>query len=131
MVVDTSALLSILLEEPEAHAVAEALEAAPDRFLSAATLVELRIVAEARWGPPGAIVVEDIVREAEIQIVDFSADQVEHALDGWRRFGKGNHPAALNLGDCFAYALASREGLPVVCVGDDFAQTDVDVLPPR
>lgn len=97
--------------------------------MSAVTLVELGIVLEARLGPIAATKIDRFLRDARIEVVPVDRAQVDHALEGWRRFGKGNHPAALNLGDCFTYALSSVTARPVLCVGDDFTRTDLDVVP--
>lgn len=129
IVVDTSAIIAMLLDEPSAVAVEQTLAEADGRVMSAATVVELMIVAESRKGPAGALKVEEIVRESQIEIVEHDGRCAALAVEGWRRFGKGRHPAALNLGDCFAYGLARSLGAPVVCVGNDFAQTDVDTVP--
>ncbi len=101
------------------------LETATVRLLSAATRVELGIVIEARLWPRGQDVVERFLRDAKIEIVAVDADLAERAVRAWRRYGKGRHPAALNFGDCFTYALAEQAGLPVLCTGNDFPETDV------
>ncbi len=108
--------------------VLTALEAADDRLMSAATVVELAIVAEARLGPAGGGVADRFLRDGGIDVAAFDRTQVDRALEGWRRFGKGRHPAALNLGDCFTYGLAVATGYPVLCLGDDFRRTDVEVV---
>lgn len=131
LVVDTSAIVCLLLGEPDAPRVAEALQGDPDLVMSAATHVELMLAAESRKGPAGALKVGEIMREAQIEIVEHGPPHADAAIDGWRRFGKGRHPAGLNLGDCFTYGLARVRGAPVVCVGTDFALTDVEVLPER
>lgn len=131
LVVDTSALVAVLLDEPAAAAVLTALEECQPRLISAATLVELGIVLEARLGSAGTGIAARVVRDAQIEVVDLDSTQADRALEGWRRFGKGRHPAGLNLGDCFTYGLATTTGHPVLCVGDDFARTDVEVLPAR
>lgn len=129
LVVDTSALVAILLDEPAGAAVLAALAEGEPRLISAATLVELGIVLEARLGPFGGGLAARSVRDGGIEVVDLDRSQADRALEGWRRFGKGRHPAGLNLGDCFTYGLAMATGHPVLCVGDDFVRTDVDVLP--
>jgi len=131
LVVDASAVVAVLEGEAAAAAVIDALDRAEWRLMSAATLVELGIVVQARLGPVGALAVERLLRDGEIDVVAFDHPQADRALDAWRRFGKGHHPAALNLGDCYVYALAAERGLPVVCTGDDFAQTDLEVAPTR
>jgi ribonuclease VapC len=128
-VVDTSAIMALLLDEPDAPAIAEALATSGPVLMSAASLVEVTIVAEARLGPAGGALVQRVVREAAILIVDVDHESALDAIEGWRSFGKGRHPASLNLGDCFTYALASRQGAAVICTGSDFAGTDLAVLP--
>jgi ribonuclease VapC len=131
IVIDTSAVVAILGGEPDADVLIDAIEAADARYLSAATLVEVGIVLEARHGPAGTLAVDRFLRDGEVEVVALDRTQAERALDGWRRFGKGRHPAALNLGDCSTYGLAAELGVPVLCTGDDFAQTDLVVLPER
>ena len=131
VVVDTSAAVAVLLREPAADGVLAVLDAAEVRLMGAATCVELGIVLGGRFQAAGGPVVDSFLRDAEIEIVPLDRVQVSRALDGWRRFGRGRHPAALNLGDCFTYAVARETGLPVLCVGNDFPQTDVEVLPTR
>ncbi len=123
MIVDTSAVMAILRREDDADALARALARAPRVAVSAGTLIEIGIVAEGRGGPGGREAAERLLEDAEV--VPVSPAQVGLALAGWQRFGKGRHPAALNLGDCFAYALAMERGEPLLFKGDDFAQTDV------
>lgn len=129
LVVDTSAIMAILLEEPTSEHLAGLLADSDDAIMSAVTLVEATIVAEARLGPAGGSLVQRILREAEITVVDVTELTALDAIDGWRTYGKGRHRAALNLGDCFTYALAIRRNLPVLCTGGDFAETDVAVQP--
>lgn len=131
LVIDSSAAVAMLLSEPERDHLIEAVDAADLRLLSAATLVELGIVLEARLGPPGTGVADRFVHEGGIDVVPFDRGHADRALEGWRRFGKGRHPAGLNLGDCFTYALAIASDLPVLCIGHDFDQTDVAVVPHR
>lgn len=101
---------------------------ADDRLMSAATLVELGVVMEARLGVAGALAVDRLLRDGDVTVVAVDRRQSDQALDGWRRFGKGRHAAALNLGDCFTYALAADRGLPILCTGNDFRQTDLTVV---
>ena len=129
LVVDTSAAVAVLFDEPGADELIEALESTSVRVMSAATQVELGIVVEARLGPAGIDVVPRFIRDAGVDVVVVDADNAERALGGWRRFGKGRHRAGLNLGDCFVYALADQTGYPVLCTGDDFGATDVEVVP--
>jgi len=125
MVIDSSALLSILLGEPDARAFVEAL-ASPDRkLMSAVNKLETAAVVEARKGEAGARLFSKLLVTAEIEIIAFDSGQAEIALDAWRRYGKGRHPAALNIGDCAAYALARTLNDPLLYKGEDFSKTDV------
>ncbi|MGQ0433768.1 MAG: type II toxin-antitoxin system VapC family toxin [Microthrixaceae bacterium] len=129
IVVDTSAAVAILLSEAQAESLLVALDDAEPRLMSAATFVELGAVLEAKLHPAGAGIAARFVDDGGIDLVAFDQTQADRALEGWRRFGKGRHPAALNLGDCFTYGLAVATDHPVLCVGDDFARTDVGVVP--
>ena len=131
LVVDTSAAVAVILGEPGGEELAGHLEDAIARLMPAAIRVELGIVIEARLGPAGQDVVSRFLRDAKIDIVPVDADLADRALSGWRRYGKGRHPAGLNFGDCFTYALAERTGHPVLCTGDDFAAADLTVIRPR
>ena len=128
MVIDTSALLAVLLQEPDAARVADAIEAGSPRLLSAATLLEASIVIESRKGEAGGRELDLLVYRGGIEIVPVDQGQAETARAAWRRFGKGRHPAALNYGDCFAYALAKSRRLPLLFRGDYFSRTDVDCV---
>lgn len=130
MVLDTSALLAILLGEPEAAACAQAIAAAPRCLLSAVSALETGLVIEARKGEPGGRELDLLLHRARIEIVPFTADHYELARTAWRRFGKGRHPAGLNLGDCCTYALARYSGEPLLCKGEDFARTDLRLVAP-
>jgi ribonuclease VapC len=125
MVLDTSALLAILMNEPEIDAFSAAIEADPRRLISAATVVETGIVVERRFGDPGGRELDLLLHRAGCEIVPVDAEQAEIARAAFRRFGKGRHPAGLNFGDCFAYSLAVVRGEPLLFKGNDFAQTDV------
>lgn len=131
LVIDTSAAVAIILAEPGSHELAAHLETAVARLMAAAVRVELGIVIEARLWPSGQDVVERFLREARVEIVAVDADLADRALSSWRRYGKGRHPAGLNFGDCFTYALAERNGHPILCTGDDFATTDLAVVRPH
>lgn len=130
MVIDTSALLAILFSEPEAETFAAAIEGDPVRLMSAACLFETAIVVETRKGAAGGRELDLAVHQARIDIVPFDEGQAEVAREAYRRFGKGRHPARLNFGDCFAYALAMTSGEALLFKGDDFARTDVPALTP-
>jgi ribonuclease VapC len=125
MVIDTSALLAILLDEPERRAFNEAIEAAEPRLMSAATFVEASIVIESRFGAEGLRDLDLFVERAGIGLAAVDAEQAHVARRAFSRFGKGRHPAGLNYGDCFSYALATVLGEPLLYKGDDFERTDV------
>lgn len=126
MIIDTSALFAVLAEEPEAPAFRRALAEAPSPKVSAATLVEARVVVEARLGPRQRRKLDALLRESSAEIVPFDEEQATIASDAYRDFGKGSgHPARLNLGDCYSYALASQTGEPLLYKGEDFSHTDL------
>jgi ribonuclease VapC len=125
MVLDISGVLALLFNEPEADAIEVALDRDAVRLISAASYVEAAIVVEARLGETGGREFDLLVHKAAIEIVAVTAEQAEVARDAWRRFGRGRHEAQLNVGDCFAYALAVVSGEPLLCKGDDFAKTDI------
>lgn len=129
MVIDTSGLLAILLGENEAAAFARAIAAEPRRLLSAVSALEAAIVIETKKGPPGGRELDLLIHRAGIEVVPMTADQVDLAREAYRRFGKGRHPAGLNLGDCCAYALARQSGAPLLFKGSDFARTDIARVP--
>jgi ribonuclease VapC len=126
MVIDSSALLAIVFQEPEARRMAEAIARAPVRRMSAVNWLESLLVVEARHGVESADETLLILRDLEIQSVPFDLEQMQEARAAWQRFGKGRHPAALNLGDCCAYAAAITSGEPLLCKGEDFEKTDID-----
>lgn len=125
MVIDTSALIALLELEPEAARIAAAIEADPVRLLSAATLVETSIVLETRRGEAAVRELDLAIARGGFTVEAVTSGQAEVARQAWRRFGKGRHPAGLNYGDCFSYALARATGEALLFKGDDFAQTDV------
>jgi ribonuclease VapC len=125
MVLDTSAIVAILLDEPESAALARRIEDDPTRLVSAASRVEATFVIESRKRAAGRERLERFFRLTGAEVVPVTPDQVEIACEAFRRYGKGRHPAALNLGDVFAYALAKTSGEPLLFKGDDFAKTDI------
>jgi len=132
MVIDTSALVAILLREPGSTRLDRAIADARTRHLSAVSRVELSCVIEGRKGDAGRADLENLLREAAIAIVGVSPQQAEIAIEAFQRFGKGRHRAALNIGDCFAYALAKAADDVLLFKGDDFAHTDIrPALPPE
>jgi ribonuclease VapC len=125
MVVDTSAIMAILLGEPEAEAFVRALAHDPKKMISAFNALESAIVIETKKGEAGGRELDLLLHRARIEIIPFSVDQLEVALTAWRNYGKGHHPAGMNIGDCCAYALAKYSGEPLLFKGQDFAQTDI------
>lgn len=122
--VDTSAVVAIVLGEVDAEALLTVIEA-EHTIMSAATLTEAGIVVEARQGPDASRDLQTLVDSA-IEVVSFDRDHARAAHAAWIRFGKGRHPASLNLGDCFSYATASLAGVPLLFKGSDFTQTDIE-----
>ena len=127
MVIDTSAMLAILMHEPAADRLVSAVEADRSRLVSAATVVEASLVLLARYGEAGDPQLDRLLRGIGAEVVPVGEEQVALARDAALRFGRGRHPAALNFGDCFSYALSVARGEPLLFVGDDFSQTDVEV----
>jgi ribonuclease VapC len=130
MVVDTSAVLAILQDEPERRRFNEAIEAADSRLMSVATFVEISIVVEARFGAEGLHHLDLLLDRAGMELAPVDVEQARVARGAFSRFGKDRHPAALNYGDCLSYALAHVMGEPLLFKGDDFFKTDIrPVLP--
>ena len=126
MIVASSALVAILRNEPDAPAFAAAIDHATVRRISAANFLEAAIVVDSSRSPVASRRLDDVMREAELAIEPVTEAQAHLARDAYRDFGKGSgHPARLNFGDCFAYALARDTGEPLLFKGDDFAQTDI------
>lgn len=128
MVIDSSALLAILLDEPERRAFNEAIEQAAVRRLSVANLLETSIVIETRFGAEGLRDLDHFLAIAGIERVAVDLHQVELARRAFSQYGKGRHPAGLNFGDCFAYALAKNLAEPILFKGRDFSQTDLEAV---
>ena len=127
MIIDTSVLVAILDQEPEADRIVRTLASASERTLSAANLVEAGIVMQARRGDDGARDLDLLVAKLRVDIVAVTASQADIARKAFRRYGRARHPANLNFGDCFAYALAKDKSVPLLFKGNDFGQTDVMV----
>jgi ribonuclease VapC len=126
MVIDTSALLAILLDEPDAETMAQTIEAAAAPVISAATLVELSAVILHKLGPEALEDINALLATAGIEIEPLTETQARLASDAYARYGKGRtHPAQLNLGDCFSYALAADLNRPLLFKGEDFKTTDI------
>ncbi len=130
MVIDTSALIAILTGEPEADAFSKAIAADPRRLVAAFNLLEASAVIESRKGPAGGRELDLLLHAAGMDVVAMDSQQSELARAAYRKFGKGRHPAGLDLGDCCAYALAQSSGEPLLFKGDDFAKTDVPTVSP-
>lgn len=128
MTIDTSALIAILLGEPEAELFALAIAQAPKRLLSAFTALETGIVVEAKKGDLAGRELDLLIHQAKIEIVALTTEQSEIARSAWRKYGKGRHPAGLNIGDCCSYALAKCAGEPLLFKGADFPRTDVEAV---
>lgn len=125
MVIDSSSLIAILLGEPNAPALAKALTTDPKRLMSAFTAFETAVVIEARKGPAGGREFDLLVHRTLVAIVPMTADHFKLAREAYAKYGKGRHPAGLNLGDCCSYALAKYSGEPLLFVGEDFSKSDI------
>ncbi len=125
MVLDASAVLAVLLKEPERDLFAEAISGAEVRLASAVNAFEVAIVLLARKGPPGLRELDLLFHSAGVDVVPFTDTHLILAREAFHRYGKGRHAAGLNLGDCCAYALSMNSGEPLLYKGRDFAQTDV------
>jgi ribonuclease VapC len=127
MIIDTSAVLAIFLAEPERKEFLERILQAETRRISAASVLETGVVLEARKGEAAGREFDLFVVRTNLEVVPVDGDQVDIARSAWRKYGKGRHAAALNFGDCFAYALAKFSGEPLLAKGGDFGQTDIVV----
>ena len=127
MVIDTSAILAILFQEPEADRLVRAIARESLRLLSASSLMEAAIVVQHRAGDEGAKDLDLLLDSLAIEIAAVTVRQARIARQGFRQFGKGLHPAGLNFGDCFAYALAKETKQPLLFKGEDFSRTDVEI----
>ena len=123
---DTSALAAVVFGEPDADALAAVMQrSVGDLAISASTLVEVGIVVEAKQGPAASADLQALLAQLAVRTIPLDEGQATLAVAAWRRFGKGRHPAGLNLGDCFAYALAKSNGASLLFKGPDFTQTDI------
>ena len=126
MIIDTSAVLAVLFGEPDAGRYEEAIAAAWPRRMSVVALLEAAMVVEGRGGAAAGQELDTLLERSEIELAPATPEHANAARRAWRRFGKGNHPAALNFGDCFAYALAKTAGEPLLFKGEDFSRTDIE-----
>ena len=127
MILDTSALFAIFGDEPERRSFNEAIEAAENRRMSVATYVEISIVLEARHGAEGSRELDLFLDRAAIELVPVALEQARLPRRAWHRFRRGRDPAALNFGDCLAYAVARVAQRPLLAKGQDFPQTDLEL----
>ena len=125
IVIDASAVVACLAEEAEATEFAKRIALAKRRFISSVNLLEARLVRVFSKGIPAEIV-DDFLANENIEVIAFDEPLSELAFDAYRRYGKGRHPARLNMGDCAAYALAKARGWPLLYKGDDFSETDIE-----
>ena len=128
MVIDTSAIVAILLGEPEAERFARAIADDPRRLVSAFSALETYVVIQAKKGDSAAREADSLFHRTQIDTVGMNADQVEIARNAWSSYGRGRHAAGLNIGDCCSYALALYSGEPLLYKGEDFARTDVTAV---
>lgn len=126
MIVDSSALVAILLGEPEADEFRELAASSTQPRMSVMSLLETTIVLEGREDSPRASEIDQLVADLGIQLMPVTLEQIQVARQAWRQFGRGNHPAKLNFGDCVVYGLAVTSGEPLLFKGDDFALTDIE-----
>jgi ribonuclease VapC len=129
MVIDTSALIAMLSDEPEAERFEAAVEADHVRLMSTASYLETVIVIETRFGEPGGRELDLWLHRAAVDLVAVDADQTDAARAAYRKYGKGQHRAGLNYGDCFSYGVAKISGQPLLFKGEDFQHTDIPAVP--
>jgi ribonuclease VapC len=128
VILDTSAIVAILLREPTMDRLLELLEEAEDCRIGAPTLLETGMVVTGRMGDTGRVLLAAFLQETNVDILSFTEAHWRVAQSAFVRFGKGRHPAALNLGDCLTYAIAYVAGEPLLCIGDDFCRTDLELV---
>ncbi len=128
MILDSSAMVAVLLKEPGHEALLNHLAENPEPGVGAPTLVETGIVLAARLGPSGETLLARFVQGQELAVIALGDEHWQIAIQAFLRFGKGRHPAALNFGDCLTYAVARLANEPLLCVGDDFAKTDLELV---
>jgi ribonuclease VapC len=126
MLLDTSAIVAILQDEPERRKFNEAIEGAESRSLSTASFVECSMILESRYGADGIRDLDLFIAKAQVSLVPVDEEQADLARRAFRKYGKGRHPAGLNFGDCFSYALSQALDEALLFKGNDFSQTDVE-----
>ena len=127
MILDSSAILAILLREPRHGAIVDAIAAAPNLAIGAPTLTETGIVLQNRIGENARSILIHFIHEWKVEIVAFGEPHWQEAVIAYSRYGKGNHKAALNFGDCMTFAIAKLSGQPLLCTGNDFTKTDLQL----
>ena len=126
VIVDTSAVLAVLFRAPDARRYEDAMAKAWPRRVSVVAWLEAAMVVDGRGGTAAGHELDVLLETADVELVHLTLEHANAARHAWRRFGKGNHPADLNFGDCFAYALASATGEPLLFKGDEFSLTDIE-----
>jgi ribonuclease VapC len=126
VIIDTSAMLAVALREPDGRRYLKAILVAMPRRISVSNWLEATMVVDRRGNTQAVDWLEDLIQQAEIEVMPVSVSQGEIARRAWRTYGRGIHPARLNYGDCFAYALAKEAREPLLFKGNDFAQTDIE-----
>jgi len=129
MVVDTSALIAIFLNEPDAEILSATLAASFPRIISAVTVLEASIVMECKKGPAGLALLDELITTAQFEVIPFDDVQQRIARNAYRNYGKGRHPAGLNFGDCCSYALARARNDTLLFKGNDFSKSDIAPTP--
>jgi ribonuclease VapC len=127
VILDSSALVAIVLDEPEREELVTRINAAPTIAVAAPTLAEAGIVLSARIGRDAGAVLDELLAAADAVVIEFGARHWHEAVSAWWRFGKSRHPAALNFGDCLSYAASRLSGEPLLAKGNDFARTDIEL----
>lgn len=127
MIVDSSAIIALAFEEPAAARIRQACDRAPGVAIGSPTLVETGIVMWARLPSSGLDILSAILSDLSADVLEFGGEHWSVALDAWSRFGRGRHPARLNFGDCLTYATARLAGEPLLCTGNDFVRTDLEI----
>lgn len=128
MIIDSSAIVAILRQEPDHELLEERLAEADKVRIGAPTLVEVGVVLTARLGGRGRLVLARFLQDNEITTVPFTEKHAEAAIDAFSQYGKGRHPAKLTMGDCHSYATAKLAREPLLCIGNDFPQTDLELV---
>lgn len=127
MILDSSAIVAIVLREPEAEVLLERMRSASRIAIGAASLLESGIVLSARLGQDARGMLARLLQESGIEVLSVTEAHFGVAMDAWLRYGKGRHSAALNFGDCMSYAMSVVAGEALLCVGHDFSQTDLEL----